>query len=1723
MAANPASFLVLCLSLTALPVLAARAEAAPLPGVRWAFDYDQEGRMARVTDPAGRATLYAYTSTAEGLLQSVTATPPAGPPVTWRFGAAGHLESMADAVGEVTYRYDGDDHLAAIERRGALAIRYDYDAAGRLAELRIGDVYRIAWTYDYRDRVTRLETPAGTITYAYQSGQNTVVRSLPNGIRTFWEHQPNGQLDKITHGFFAKPTDTTYSVLAEYTYARGPDGRIVAIRERSPLGDLVRGYSYDTMGRLTRATAGSNRESTYTYDLVGNRVKATATGAPDQLCTYDWAGRLTSVDGTPCAYDDCGNLAEVTVNGSARQYRYGPDGRLTEARGGGDPVRYLYDGFGRLVTRQTSAGAIRYIPDPLSSTWQPLVIEGADGKRTLVIWDRDAPLATVCGGQVEWLLHDHLSSVRLVTDARGGTKQQVDYDAFGVAEAAGATPAAAVGYAGLIGDGDARLLQTLARAYVPQLGRFLQPDPRHTADAADLALDGLYAYARSSPVEWVDRDGRSAQPYDHWTTYWASYWEDIRRHLLDRNRANQIYNQWSEQALAGARGSGIAAGLAATTFDLCAGYTGGRAANPRQSLAGLVWAVTPLGLAQMRAVQGVPRLASALGAFSLGKTAGSAAFNLGEGRRLDAALDLASVGLSVGARQTKAALGTAFPAGYQHEFPFFADTALREREYARLAEVASRTEVAKQAFGWAKLTRASASQALGWRAGESGSGADTLSPSRVGGVYLGGAGGALAGLGALRGVRTDTNGNITLVGQDGADVKLPPLRLDDLVTVFRSVYLYGEGPTVTIDPNPEDPDKSAMVIRHSQATEGSYVGWVLYQADRLMKGYTLGVDNLTRLDVVSRVPRYREIVDAIYFGAEDPRLGQQQGTWERFWIVPAAAVRFPGPRAELTLFDIPLKVRTQKMKWEKNALVDDLTGASSPAAAAFTAWFTQNYDGIAAEQYLLPPAASGLTEPVPVFAELRRIALLTAIAEKLRDQGVPMPFWMRDYEVRPVTFERFTPGLEVTRREPGRGVEARVFGGIELSAPSQDVKTYATTEDTAKAPSAARAELNRSVTLATRLEQAVTAALPALAPTPLTVQQVATAEQVFQAVAVPGAETRALNPCRLDEVDVRVAVTGGNDIRLTRSFNSFFDPQGPWGRGWALDLPRLQEVTVPLRREGSKATYATGYELLTPLNSLYARFLNGRPVVGFGHPEAPVVDAQSPFRSLASDTPSFLKDLSTRVLVLEDGREWHFTDRGDLVATTEGPQTTVYERGSAGQLTRIVALFGGRLAASIRLDYNDQGLLSRAVGKALDTPDTAPLEVAYSYGEPQRLTAVEAAEGTTDYTYAGPWVAAILRTPKEPGTQPQPRRTFEYNPAGQLTAETQGPTTVRNSLDVRADGVTASRSAETAGNSWATVHYDESMVPTKALAFDGSQTAWTHLPNGAVKTVVRLPDNSTLSVTDSPGARQRSVRPDHGPTFSADYDAGGRLTGVSEGEGQAKHQVLTQEWTPDGQLARLGTLSRETAYRYDKDAILTSVLVHPPGASKTTTTWLEARLGPHGSPVEITDSTGLDVRLGRDQAGTLTGVVQKTTEGDFGFSISRDEAGRVAAITSSWGDTSYDYAANGDLVHIKSRSGTATASADVTGGLVSKVVGFDGGVTTVRYHDQGDLAGAPQVVTCANGLQLAHGYGAAGRLDTVAVGADRRLRLEYDPRGRVRAYAWEPVAPPVEGEPPPRK
>lgn len=83
-----------------------------------------------------------------------------------------------------------------------------------------------------------------------------------------------------------------------------------------------------------------------------------------------------------------------------------------------------------------------------------------------------------------------------------------------------------------------------------------------------------------------------------------------------------------------------------------------------------------------------------------------------------------------------------------------------------------------------------------------------------------------------------------------------------------------------------------------------------------MKGYTVGADNISGKLITSRVSKYDEVLDTLYFGGSTPTSSRQKGLWERFWIVPAEANRFSSVDKNLTLFDVPLKVNTQLMKWK---------------------------------------------------------------------------------------------------------------------------------------------------------------------------------------------------------------------------------------------------------------------------------------------------------------------------------------------------------------------------------------------------------------------------------------------------------------------------------------------------------------------------------------------------------------------------------------------------------------------------------------------------------------------------------------------------------------------------------------------------------------------------------------------------------------------------------------
>jgi RHS repeat-associated protein len=114
----------------------------------------------------------------------------------------------------------------------------------------------------------------------------------------------------------------------------------------------------------------------------------------------------------------------------------------------------------------------------------------------------------------EWRYHhyDGQGNCILLTDTGGAIREQYDYDAFGmpyVYDAGGFTLGAAAQwgnrflFTGREWLGDLRIYDYRARQYQPELGRFLQPDPKEFA-AGDY---NLYRYCHNDPVNKSDPTG----------------------------------------------------------------------------------------------------------------------------------------------------------------------------------------------------------------------------------------------------------------------------------------------------------------------------------------------------------------------------------------------------------------------------------------------------------------------------------------------------------------------------------------------------------------------------------------------------------------------------------------------------------------------------------------------------------------------------------------------------------------------------------------------------------------------------------------------------------------------------------------------------------------------------------------------------------------------------------------------------------------------------------------------------------------------------------------------------------------------------------------------------------------------------------------------------------------------------------------------------------------
>jgi RHS repeat-associated protein len=369
------------------------------------FGRDSQGRITSITDPQGKAALYAY-DPETGDLQSLTdrqlsstfygyaQTPTfpghllatisddfhlSGSLLSNNYDTAGHLQNTTDGQRQTVaynvqqasnqetitdrngnasvYTYDDEGDVVAMVDPLGHEVDYSYDTAGnKLSESRTDDNGRkltTAYAYDSHSNLTSQTDPLGNVTqYTYNPQRQVLTVIDPRGKLTQNSYDTKGNLLQTIDPLGNK---STYSY-----FSNGQPKTITDALQKST------SFVYDANGNLTQQTDALGNVTSYAYDASNNKTSQTVTrtkanGTQESLTTqyvYDANSRLIKTiypDGsnTQTSYDNLGHPATTTnANNNVTTYVYDNDGRVSRITYPDQTVdSYTYDGEGRRLSQ----------------------------------------------------------------------------------------------------------------------------------------------------------------------------------------------------------------------------------------------------------------------------------------------------------------------------------------------------------------------------------------------------------------------------------------------------------------------------------------------------------------------------------------------------------------------------------------------------------------------------------------------------------------------------------------------------------------------------------------------------------------------------------------------------------------------------------------------------------------------------------------------------------------------------------------------------------------------------------------------------------------------------------------------------------------------------------------------------------------------------------------------------------------------------------------------------------------------------------------------------------------------------------------------------------------------------------------------------------------------------------------------------------------------------
>ncbi|OJU37558.1 MAG: hypothetical protein BGN96_03805, partial [Bacteroidales bacterium 45-6] len=538
-----------------------------IDGVAKTTTKDATGKVATVSDPAGTIS-YAYRP--DGQPASITApgnvvtsflydkygrrtgiSDPSAGTKTYGYDDAGNLMQETDAEGRATnYGYDGFNRLTHKEVVGCLATDYAYNSDGQLQAVSSGNGTGKAYTYDNLMRTTSEKETApdgkwlrkdftfadgnvGAITYTANTGTIATENHL----------YANGTLSEIK----LNNATSVWKLTAENSLGMPTQAT------SGNNGLLTRSYGYDAYGMPTARSISRGGTAIQNFGYSFNPATGNLNWRKDNTrniqenFTYDNLNRLTAFGSNTIAYDDKGNITDMSAVG---QFAYGnsdkpyavtgvtPYGTAIPLRNqtvtyngmmrpasiseNGNTATFAYTADGdrakMLVSKNGTDSLARYylggqyeFDQTLGGTKEKLYL-GGDSYSAAAVYVKSGSGSW----QVYYIGRDYQGSITHVLDANGSTVQELSYDPWGrlrnpstlVAYAPGSEPTLFLdrGYTGHEHLAVFGLINMNARLYDPALGRFLSPDPYVQMPDFSQNLN-RYSYCLNNPLKFTDESG----------------------------------------------------------------------------------------------------------------------------------------------------------------------------------------------------------------------------------------------------------------------------------------------------------------------------------------------------------------------------------------------------------------------------------------------------------------------------------------------------------------------------------------------------------------------------------------------------------------------------------------------------------------------------------------------------------------------------------------------------------------------------------------------------------------------------------------------------------------------------------------------------------------------------------------------------------------------------------------------------------------------------------------------------------------------------------------------------------------------------------------------------------------------------------------------------------------------------------------------------------------